>query len=44
MSTLRVVHLSAVLSSRYVLPLQKDENLEGTLYRWHGGTPLRALG
>jgi hypothetical protein len=29
MSTLRGVHLSVVLSSRYVFPLQKDKNLEG---------------
>jgi hypothetical protein len=43
-STLRGVHLSIILSSMYVLPLQKDENLEGTVYRWHGGTPFRALG
>jgi hypothetical protein len=41
---LRGVHLSIVLSSWYVLPLQKDENPKGTMYRWHGGTPLRALG
>jgi hypothetical protein len=44
MSTLRGFHLYVVLSSRYVLPLEKDKNLEGTAYRWHGGTPLRALG
>jgi hypothetical protein len=36
---LRGVHLSVVLSSWYVLPLQKDKNLEGTVYKWHGGTP-----
>jgi hypothetical protein len=44
MTTFRGVHFSVVLSSRYVLPLRKDENLEGTVDRWHGGTPLRALG
>jgi hypothetical protein len=44
MSILRGVHLFVVVSSQYVLPLQKDENLEGTVYRWHRGTPLRALG
>jgi hypothetical protein len=33
MSTLIGVHLSVVMSSRYVLPLQKDENLEGTVTR-----------
>jgi hypothetical protein len=38
------VHLYIALSSRYVLPLQTDENLKGIVYRWHGGTPLRALG
>jgi hypothetical protein len=43
-STLRGVYLSVVMSSRYVLPLQKDENLEGTVYRWHEGTSLQALG
>jgi hypothetical protein len=43
-STLSGVHLSIVLSSWYVLSLQKYENLEGTVYMWHGGTPLRALG
>jgi hypothetical protein len=32
------------MSSRYVLPLQNDKNIEGTMHRWHGGTPLRALG
>jgi hypothetical protein len=42
--TLRGVHLSIVMSSQYVLPLQKDENPNGTVCRWHGGTPLRALG
>jgi hypothetical protein len=42
--TLRGVHLSVVLSSRYVLPLQKIEILKGTVYRWDVGTPLRALG
>jgi hypothetical protein len=42
--TLRGVHLSVVLLSRYVLPLQKDENPKGTVYRWHRGTLLRALG
>jgi hypothetical protein len=41
--TLRV-HLFVVLSSQYVMPLQKDKNPKGTVYRWHGGTPLRGLG
>jgi hypothetical protein len=44
MSTLKGVHLSVVMSSRYVLSLQNDENLEGTVYKWHGGTHLRVLG
>jgi hypothetical protein len=38
--TLRGVHFPVVMSSRYVMPLQKDENPKGTVYRWHGGTPL----
>jgi hypothetical protein len=42
--TLRGVHLFVVLSSRYVLPLQKDENPKYTVYMWHGGTPLQTLG
>jgi hypothetical protein len=42
--TLRGVHLSVGPSSRYVIPLQKDENPKGSVYRWHGSTPLRALG
>jgi hypothetical protein len=42
--TLRGVHFSVVMSSWYVLPLQKDENSKGTVYRWHGGTALLALG
>jgi hypothetical protein len=44
MSNLRGVQLYVVMSSRYVFPLQKDKKLKGTVYRWHGGTTLRALG
>jgi hypothetical protein len=42
--TLRGVHLSVVLLSRYVLPLQKDANLKRHYIQVHGGTPLQALG
>jgi hypothetical protein len=42
--TLRRFHLSVILSLQYVLPLQKDENPKRTVYKWQGGTPLRALG
>jgi hypothetical protein len=43
--TLRGVHLSVVLASQYVLPLQKRMKISKVIvYRWHGGTPLRALG